>query len=108
MTGRGDIGTPTGSPPQGSECQKIYKPINLLSPVSELLSKINIGDELEFQVVDNNGQNYLQVVYKGETAGSVTRYARQIIDCIEKGHNYVAVIISLDGGSCVLEARMDS
>ena len=108
MTGRGDIGgTPTEYPPS-NECQKIYQPINLHSPVSEVLSKIKVGDELEFKVVENNGRTSLQVVFQNDIVGSVIRYATQIIDCIEKGYNYVAVVKSLDGGSCVLEARMDS
>ena len=106
MSGGGS-GTPSGNPPDGG-CLPIYKDIPLFSPVPDVLSKMKVGSELEFEIHDSNGRKSLRVEFNGETAGAVTKHAPKIISCIEQGHKYIAIVTFLDGGSCGLEARMIS
>lgn len=107
--GRGSSGGgPVGGGPQGGECQKIYKPINLASSQEGVLKKLKRGSQMDLSVEDVGGKPSLRVMYQGKYAGSILKNAAQIIDCINRGHTYVAIVTSLDGGSCVLEVRMTS
>lgn len=100
--GEVDPGIPDG------ECKKIYKPINLVSSQEKVVEKLKKGSELQLSVEDVGGKPSLRVLYGGKYAGSIIKYAAQIIDCINRGYKYIAIVTSIDGGSCVLEVRMIS
>ena len=106
MSGNGG-GIPDPGPPS-EECKKIYKPINLVSSQDEILEKLEKGSNLELAVEQVGGKPSLRVLYQGEYAGSIIKNAAQIIECINRGHQYIAIVISIDGGSCILEVRMVS
>jgi hypothetical protein len=105
--GGGGGGIPDGGPQDG-ECQKTYKPINLASSQEDVLKKLERGSQMDLAIEQVGGKPSLRVLYQGEYAGSILKYAAKIIDCINRGHTYVAIVTSLDGGSCVLEVRMTS
>lgn len=108
-SGRNDVGGPTLGNSGDIKCQKIYKPINLLSGDPAVLGKIQVGTELNLLIEEINGNKSLRLVYQNEYVGSITSFASQIINCIEQqGHTYVAVVLSMEGGSCVVEVRMIS
>src|ERR1043165_8298922 len=102
--GGGGGGIPDGPP--GADCEKIYEPINLASSQEEVLKKLKVGSVMELSVEQVGGKPSLRVLYQGEYAGSILKYAAKIIDCINRGHTYVAEVTSLDGGSCILAVRM--
>ena len=103
MSGKGGGPTPTGN---GGDCAAFYKDIPLLSPNPEVVGNLEKGDQLDFEVSDANGRKTLRVLRGGKTAGAVTKNAAQLIRCIENGHNYIAIVTAVDGGSITLEARM--
>lgn len=90
------------------ECQDLYKAISVLSVNSEVLSKINRGTNLIFSIEDRGSGKTLALSYEDERLGSISKYASEIIDCIERGHEYVGIVSSIDGGNCVIEARKTS
>ena len=106
MSGGGG-GTPWGNPPEGG-CRPVYKEIALLSPVPDIVAKLAPGAELEFEVHEINGKKSLRVRYNGELAGAITKHAAEIINCMEQRYQYKGVVTLVDGGRCMLEARMIS
>jgi hypothetical protein len=106
MSGGGGSGSNGGGIPDHDSgiCQPIYKSISLLSPDKQVLSKLKVGNELEFEIISNGEIKSLRVKYENRVAGSIIKYATQIINCIEKGYFYKAVITDLEGGTCILEA----
>ena len=104
MSGGGGS-TPWTSSPE-ADCLPVYKDLSLMSPVPEVLDRLKVGDVLDFYVHEEESRKSLRAIFKGEAAGAITRHAPKIISCIEKGHEYNAVVTGLDGGSCTLDARM--
>lgn len=93
------VDTPIG------ECQEIYKNISVLSADSDILDELSRGSNLDFSIEDNGALKSLLLMYNGEKFGSISKFAAQIIACIEEGRHYIAVVSSIDGGSCLIEAR---
>lgn len=104
MSGGGGSTPWTNSPE--ADCLTVYKDLSLMSPVPEVVKTLKVGNVLDFYVYEEEGRKSLRMLFKGEVAGAITRHAPKIISCIEKGHEYNAVVTGLDGGSCTLEARM--
>ena len=97
--------------PDGGACKKFYKPVNLMSSQEDVLSKLKKNSRLDLSIVKERARrkSSLHALYKGDYAGSILSYAPEIIRCIEEeGHKYIAIVISIDGGSCILEVRMIS
>lgn len=101
MSGGGG-GTPVDPTP--GICQEFYKSINLVDANEAALSKVKVGDRLDFSVFSTGVNKSLRVVNGDEIVGAVIKHAPQIIRCIEEGITYKAVITSLEGAACVLEA----
>lgn len=98
-------GTPTS--PQNTECQDVYKSLQLYSPVDVVLRKIKVGDELSFEVVRNGANLSLIALYQNEKVGAVI--SLPLTNCIEQGYEYKGVVVSIEHGLCIIEAiRMNS
>lgn len=99
---RGDVGPPRT--PETPKCLKIYKGLPIYSTDTEVLQKVKVGDRLKFKIDRSNGNRSLHVLYEGEVLGSVIEL--QLTDCIEQGHEYIAVIVSIEGMLCFVDAEM--
>lgn len=100
---------PIGGPgvPDGGKCPTIIRDVNLISPDDSVLTKLTVGSKLDLGVIEVNGKSSLRASFNGEDAGGiVSTQAGQLIKCILDGHRYIAIVTSLDGGSCILEVRM--
>jgi hypothetical protein len=99
---RNDIGggrrlTPTQHCPETFSKQQIY------NIVVEVIQKLNLNDKLDLQLITENGNVSLQVFYEGEKAGFLLNV--QIRECIEKGNNYNAKVVFIEGGLCLLDVE---
>lgn len=108
MSGNGGGGGngPTNGGPQNGECPKIFPDINLASTKENVLSRLQKGSQLELKEVDVEGRPSLRALYEGEEAGAIISNAARIIECM-KNHRYIAVVTEIDGGSCIVQVRMD-
>lgn len=100
---------PTGNPgvPDGGKCPTILRDVNLISPDDSVLSKLTVNSQLNLEVIEISGKSSLRAFFNGKDAGGiVSTQAGQLIKCILDGHRYIAIVTSLDGGSCILEVRM--
>jgi hypothetical protein len=102
----GGKGDPDGVGPVGpdttEDCKPTYPGARLSSPKN--LSKIQKGELLKLGVRKMNGFLVLYAFTRfGVDIGAVTiRSSGQIIRCIERGYQYGAEVITLDGGDCTL------
>jgi hypothetical protein len=102
--GKGDpdgVG-PGGDPDPTEDCKLSYPGARLVAPKN--LSKIQKGELLKLEVRKVNGSPVLFAFTRlGVDIGAVTvRSQGQIIRCIERGYQYGAEVITLDGGDCTL------
>jgi hypothetical protein len=100
------IGTgTTGGSGDGDDCLKNFNGVRLTAPQD--LSKLNLHDTLDLVVWDEAGHPVLHAVKAGEDMGSITSTsAAKIVNCIQKGHSYVAEVVVLDGGDCTLNVTV--
>jgi len=94
--------------PRGQEhdCASLFEETVLNSPNPSVISKLKRDDVLELQV-QRKGRAHVLVALKGtEIAGSITSaLLAKIIDCIEKGFEYVAIVKTIRGGACTVQIR---
>ncbi|MFC0387627.1 hypothetical protein [Muricoccus vinaceus] len=78
----------------------------LASPNPPVIRSLSVGDLLSIILVKGpptvvearNGQ--------GQTAGSITStMLAQLTECLQGGRQYVAEVISIHGGTCIVEVR---
>jgi len=88
-------------PPVKSSCETLASDTTLSSPNPDVLKKLKVGDRLDV-VVDKAGQRpVVKAVYQKQEAGSITSaIITQLIECIDDGHMYVAIVRGVDGGAC--------
>jgi hypothetical protein len=99
--------TPPFGDPIEEQCDKITSETTLSSPVPPVLAKIRKNDLLDIQVDHSGKTPVVRAVFHGETAGSITSSVIQrIVECIEKGHVYVAEVLSITGGACKVRVRI--
>lgn len=104
MTGSGG----GSSSPSGEEhdCASIFEETVLNSPNPIVIAKLKPGDVLELQLRKRGKTFVLLALYGTEIAGSITSaLLAKIIDCIDKGFQYVALVKSIRGGACTVQIR---
>lgn len=88
----------------------IFEKTILNSPNPVVLSRLESNDVLNLRVEDSNGRRSLVAIDNtGEVAGSITSMSMaRLIRCIESGHNFIALVIEIDGGRCDVQIRPES
>jgi hypothetical protein len=77
----------------------------LNSPQAAVLAQLQIGSVLNV-VLDPSGSS-IEVRFNGQLAGAVTgTKVAQLINCINSGFSYRAVVVTLSGGQCVLRIEV--
>jgi alanine dehydrogenase len=91
----------------GPDCANIIEQVPLNSPKSEVVSRLKPRSVLKLEVHQEGGRNILVAVNsKGQKAGTITTASSiTIINCILTGFNFIAIVISIDRGDCMLEIR---
>jgi hypothetical protein len=72
-------------------------PLN--SPQRTVINTLNIGDSLDVVLTGSPQRQIIEVrTSSGAVAGSLTHRGHlQIIDCINQGHSYEAMVVALSG-----------
>ena len=75
----------------------------LASPQPSVIASLSPGDELDIVFTDSGACN---AVYRGKIAGSIVgvQLAR-IIDCMNKGHRFIAIVRTVDGAKCAVTIK---
>lgn len=91
-------------------CANIIEQVPLNGPKPEVISKLKPNSVLKLEVHEEGGRNILVAVNsKGQKAGTITTASSiAIINCIQEGFKFIAVVISIDRGDCLLEIRPES
>ncbi|SRR6266404_5690165 len=101
-SGGGSWTEPTQDP-----CEKLNSETTLTSPVRNVIAQLSQGTLLDVEVSDSGGTRVVQAVHNGQVAGSITSsIIQKIAECIEKGHVYVAEVLSVQGGACRVRVRV--
>lgn len=109
MSGSGS-GTGNGGgdwvPQNNDACETLNQQLALNSPNPKILKLLKPNDILEIRSQKVNGAVIVEAVYQGDVAGTITSTIFQrIADCIEKGFEYVAHVVDVQGGACRVNVR---
>lgn len=106
MSGGGGGGVPFGQVVDSRrDCTNIFERTILSSPVPEVLASLSVDDVLNLELRGDRGP-LVAVAPDGRHAGSVTSASlADLIRCINEGHAYIALVLSLDRGRCEVEIR---
>ena len=85
------------------KCPNIKFTAVLNSPQANILSTLKLGDILTVSI--HSGSSISVVVSnKSGIAGSITgQYLSDLISCMQNGYDYVAKVVSVNGGKCDVE-----
>lgn len=101
---KGIIGGYGEGPRKEQQCENIEFDTQLFSPDPKVVSNIKRGDELQIEL--GSGRKSLVVVFKGQLAGTLLgKYLIQLIDCIDKGYIFIAIVKNIEGGNCNLKIK---
>lgn len=82
-------------------CATLSQQTTLNSPNKAVLSNLAKGNLLDVRVKTMGKGVIVEALYGGQVAGSITSsIIQRLAECIEKGYEYVAEVIDLQGGAC--------
>lgn len=95
----GSSGGGGASPDYESPCDTLRFEAQLTSPQPAVVSTLKPGELLDIEVVNMKGQLVVQVLKSGQAAGGLAGPdATRLRNCIEKGHEYKAKVLTINGG----------
>lgn len=99
MSGSGSRGYTPSVP--SSPCSRLSFQATLNSPQAAVLAQIQVGSVLDV-VLAASGSS-VEVTFNSQPAGAVTgTKVAQLVNCINSGFEFRAVVVALNGGQCVL------
>lgn len=101
MSGGGGGGGYSG-PTRGTGDCNIVERVALNSPKPAVVGALKVGDVL---AVTENAGSLVASSSKGIAGALTPRRLLDLLDCISRGHEYVAVVAKLKGGLCEVEIR---
>ncbi len=97
----GGSGSGGFTPPSSSPCARLTFQATVNSPNPAVIGQLTVGDNLEISL--NSAGLGVVVELNGEDAGAITAtQVAQLINCINSGFEYRAVVVQLNGGQCVV------
>lgn len=109
MSGPGGSGGGGGPEPPipKIDCTRISERTVLNSPVPDVVGSLTKGEVLDVKV--QNGTSLVAVTEDGDIAGALTPpLLPRIVECIEEGFEYVAIVLSVSGGECRVHVKLRS
>ncbi len=89
------------------DCTRISEITVLNSPDPDVVSGLKKGEVLDVKVYKET--SLVAVTEDGEIAGALTPpLLPQIVECIEEGFEYVAIVLSVSGGECRVHIKLRS
>lgn len=105
MSGGGSGGG-GGIPDPPSDCARFTKDVVLSSPDPAVLPTLTSGQILKLEFEPDSNQRVIQAVTAADlVAGSVTGET-SLRNCMVEGHQYVAEVLGVQGGSCRVRIRV--
>jgi hypothetical protein len=103
----GDSGGPRVHNGDSVDCASLLERTILNSPVPAVVSTLKPHDTLSVELRDQAGRKSLVALAgNGSVAGSLTPPSLpKIINCIQQGFKFIAVVIEVRGGRCFVEVR---
>lgn len=90
--------------PVGFDCDDLEIKTQLSSPVAEVIINLVPGDELILEMSPPTGP--CEAIFKGKIAGTIiSKDLQKIIECIVKGHRFVAIVRSVSGARCAVTIK---
>lgn len=107
MSGGGSGGGGFGGIPDSpNDCARFVKETILNSPNPEVIPELQVGQILLVKFDPESGQRVIQAVTSAESvAGSITGEPG-LRNCMIEGYEYVAEVVSVQGGSCKVKIRV--
>jgi hypothetical protein len=103
MSGSGGGSWPT---PTGDSCERLTSETTLTSPDRAVISQLTDGTLLSVEVDTSGARPVVRAMYQGQVAGSITSsIIQRLVECIDDGHEYVAEVLSVQGGTCRVRVR---
>jgi hypothetical protein len=92
--------------PAGDSCERLTSETTLTSPDRAVISQLNVGTTLEVEVDNSGARPVVRAMYHGQVAGSITSsIIQRLVECIGEGYEYVAEVLSIQGGTCRVRVR---
>lgn len=96
MSGGGGGGGGERTP---SPCDRLRFEAQLTSPQAAVVATLSLNDVLDIGLANLKGQTVVQILKNGSVAGGLTGPdAARLRACLDEGHNYVATVLSINGG----------
>ena len=90
----------------GDSCETLSQQTTLNSPNRAVLSQINKGTVLDVSVNKTGKAVTVEALFNGQVAGTITSsIIQRLAECMEKGYQYVAEVIDVQGGACRVQIR---
>jgi hypothetical protein len=109
MTGADKSGS-RRAPEPSDKCSEFVEKTPLSSPKPAILKKLEKGDVLDVVLQKHRDSPSTVVAAKDtEIAGSIiSARSPQLIRCLERGFEFEAEIVQLEGGLCTVQVRAKS
>ncbi len=91
----------------GDSCETLSQQTTLNSPNRAILSQLSKGTVLDVSVNKTGKAVTVEALFNGQVAGTITSsIIQRLAECMEKGHQYVAEVIDVQGGACRVQIRV--
>ena len=91
----------------GDSCATLSQQTTLNSPNRTVLSQVAKGSVLDVTVNKTGKAVTIEALFNGQVAGTITSSIIQsLAECMEKGYEYVAEVIDVQGGACRVHIRV--
>ena len=91
----------------GDSCETLSQQTTLNSPVKAVLSQVKKGTVLEVSVNKTGKAVTIEALLNGQVAGTITSsIIQRLAECMEKGYQYVAEVVDVQGGACQVQIRV--
>lgn len=89
------------------DCARLSQQTTLNSPNRDVLNDLKKGTVLDIRVNKEGKGVVVEAVHLGKVAGTITSsIIQRLVECIEKGYEYVAEVIEdVKGGACRVHVR---
>ena len=89
------------------DCARLAQQTTLNSPNKTVVGQLQKGDVLDVRVTKMGKGVVVEALRNGQVAGSITSsIIQKLAECVEKGYEYEAEVIDVQGGACRIQVRL--
>ena len=91
----------------GDSCETLSQQTTLNSPNRAVLIQLKKGTSLAVSVNKTGKAVTVEALFNGQVAGTITSsIIQRLAECMEKGYQYVAEVVEVQGGACQVQIRL--